>query len=136
GEEASKTLRRACRAADHGSGQGRGRAGALRARARLSRRADQRPRPRPLYGRQILLADFRARRGAQRADLHASDAAAAGGGRGAIFRALINGHVRGRYMDDKFFWPIFERAEALNVPIYMHPTRPPQAVVEAQYSEL
>ena len=48
--------------------------------------------------------------------------------------ALINGHVRGRYMDDKFFWPIFERAEALNVPIYMHPTRPPQAVVEAQYS--
>src|SRR6202035_2050094 len=48
--------------------------------------------------------------------------------------ALINGHVRGRYMDDKFFWPIFERAEALNVPIYMHPTRPPQAVVEAEYS--
>jgi predicted TIM-barrel fold metal-dependent hydrolase len=48
--------------------------------------------------------------------------------------ALINGHVRGRYLDDQFFWPIFERAEALNVPIYMHPTRPPQAVVDAQYS--
>ena len=48
--------------------------------------------------------------------------------------ALINGHVRGRYLDDKSFWPIFERAEALNAPIYMHPTRPPQAVVDAQYS--
>ena len=29
---------------------------------------------------------------------------------------LINGHTRGRYLDDKFFWPILERAEALNVP--------------------
>jgi uncharacterized protein len=35
---------------------------------------------------------------------------------------LINGHSRGRYLDDKFFWPILERAEALNVPIYLHPT--------------
>jgi predicted TIM-barrel fold metal-dependent hydrolase len=48
--------------------------------------------------------------------------------------ALINGHVRGRYLDDKFFWPIFECAEKLNVPIYMHPTRPPQPVVDALYS--
>jgi predicted TIM-barrel fold metal-dependent hydrolase len=47
--------------------------------------------------------------------------------------ALINGHVRGRYLDDKFFWPIFERAEALNVPIYLHPTRPPDAVADALY---
>jgi uncharacterized protein len=48
--------------------------------------------------------------------------------------ALINGHSRGRYLDDQFFWPIFERAEALGVPIYLHPTRPPQAVVDAQFS--
>jgi uncharacterized protein len=47
--------------------------------------------------------------------------------------ALINGHVRGRYLDDKFFWPIFEAAAALEAPIYLHPTRPPQAVLEAQY---
>jgi predicted TIM-barrel fold metal-dependent hydrolase len=46
---------------------------------------------------------------------------------------LINGHTRGRYLDDKFFWPILERAEALNVPIYLHPTVPPQAVVEASF---
>ncbi len=47
--------------------------------------------------------------------------------------ALINGHVRGRYLDDKSFWPIFERAVKLNVPIYLHPTRPPQAVIDASY---
>ena len=48
--------------------------------------------------------------------------------------ANINGHTRGRYLDDKFFWPILERAEALNVPIYLHPTVPPKAVVDAQFS--
>ncbi len=48
--------------------------------------------------------------------------------------AAINGHVRGRYLDDKFFWPILERAENLNVPIYLHPTQPPQAVINASYS--
>ena len=47
---------------------------------------------------------------------------------------LINGHTRGRYLDDKFFWPILERADALNVPVYLHPTIPPKAVVEALYS--
>jgi hypothetical protein len=47
--------------------------------------------------------------------------------------AVINGHIRGRYLDDKFFWPIFERAEALKVPIYLHPTKPPEAVIEASY---
>jgi uncharacterized protein len=46
---------------------------------------------------------------------------------------LINGHSRGRYLDDKFFWPILERAEALDVPIYLHPTIPPKPVVDAQY---
>jgi uncharacterized protein len=47
--------------------------------------------------------------------------------------AIINGHIRGGYLDDKFFWPILERAEALNVPIYLHPTRPPRAVIHASY---
>jgi uncharacterized protein len=46
---------------------------------------------------------------------------------------LINGHTRGRYLDDKFFSPILERAEALNVPIYLHPTIPPKPVVDALY---
>src|SRR5215208_5038265 len=48
--------------------------------------------------------------------------------------ALINGHTRGRYLDDAYFWPILGRAEALGVPIYLHPTPPPRSVIEASYS--
>lgn len=47
--------------------------------------------------------------------------------------ALINGHVKGRYLDDQFFWPILERAETLGVPLYLHPTPPPQSVIAASY---
>jgi predicted TIM-barrel fold metal-dependent hydrolase len=47
---------------------------------------------------------------------------------------LVNGHVRGRYLDDEFFWPVFEAAEALDVPIYLHPAFPPDPVVDALYS--
>jgi predicted TIM-barrel fold metal-dependent hydrolase len=53
---------------------------------------------------------------------------------GGFVGAVINGHARGRYLDDKFFWPILEAAEALNAPIHIHPTRPPQKVMEAYYS--
>jgi predicted TIM-barrel fold metal-dependent hydrolase len=48
--------------------------------------------------------------------------------------AVINGHVRGRYLDDLFFSPILERAEALSVPIYLHPTPPPRPVFETYYA--
>lgn len=47
--------------------------------------------------------------------------------------AMFKGHVRGRYLDDRFFWPIFERAESLNVPIYIHPTVPPEPVIDTYY---
>jgi uncharacterized protein len=47
--------------------------------------------------------------------------------------ALINGHVNGRFLDDEFFWPVFESAETLGVPIYLHPTVPPQPVIDAYY---
>jgi predicted TIM-barrel fold metal-dependent hydrolase len=47
--------------------------------------------------------------------------------------AMINGHHRGRYLDDPFFGPILERAERLAVPIYLHPTQPPTPVVDAWY---
>jgi predicted TIM-barrel fold metal-dependent hydrolase len=47
--------------------------------------------------------------------------------------ALLNGHVNGRYLDDKFFWPVFEAAEALGVPIYLHIQIPPKPVVDAYY---
>ena len=47
--------------------------------------------------------------------------------------AVINGHNRGRYLDNQFYWPILECAEALNVPVYLHPTPPPQPVIDISY---
>jgi uncharacterized protein len=47
--------------------------------------------------------------------------------------AEINGHHRGRYLDDKFFRPILECAEKLGAPIYLHPTPPPKTVIAASY---
>jgi len=36
--------------------------------------------------------------------------------------AMIHGHTRGSFLDEKKYWPIFEAAQALDVPIYLHPT--------------
>jgi predicted TIM-barrel fold metal-dependent hydrolase len=49
--------------------------------------------------------------------------------------ALIQGRSRGRMIDDRAFWPIFERAQSLDVPIYLHPGQPSQAVAEAYYQD-
>jgi 2,3-dihydroxybenzoate decarboxylase len=38
--------------------------------------------------------------------------------------ASINSHVKGEYLDEKKYWVIFERAEKLGVPIYLHPRLP------------
>jgi len=48
--------------------------------------------------------------------------------------AQINGHIGERYLDDEFFWPILERAEALQTPIYLHPATPLPAVVKSLYA--
>lgn len=39
--------------------------------------------------------------------------------------ALINGHTNGEYLEDEKFWPVWERAESLGVPIYLHPANSP-----------
>lgn len=44
--------------------------------------------------------------------------------------ALVNSHTQGRYMDDPYFWPIFEACEALDVPLYIHPNTPSPQMVE------
>src|ERR1700735_3879373 len=43
--------------------------------------------------------------------------------------AIVNSHTRGEYLDDPKFWAIFEAAEALNVPVYIHPTTPPKSMI-------
>jgi 5-carboxyvanillate decarboxylase len=43
--------------------------------------------------------------------------------------AIINSHTHGEYLDDSKFWPIFEAAEALDVPVYIHPNTPSPAMI-------
>jgi len=49
--------------------------------------------------------------------------------------AMVHGLTNGRFFDDKQFWPIFERAQALDVPLYLHPAIPHPAVIEAYYKD-
>jgi 5-carboxyvanillate decarboxylase len=42
---------------------------------------------------------------------------------------LINSHTMGEYLDDKKFWPIFEAAQALDMPLYLHPREPAPSMV-------
>jgi 5-carboxyvanillate decarboxylase len=37
---------------------------------------------------------------------------------------LINSHTMGEYLDDRKYWPIFEAAQALDSPLYLHPREP------------
>lgn len=43
--------------------------------------------------------------------------------------AIINSHTQGRYLDDKFYRAIFETAQALDVPIYLHPRTPSPGMI-------
>lgn len=49
--------------------------------------------------------------------------------------ALISGLSHGQFVDDKRFWPIFARAEKLDVPIYLHPSTPHPTVVDVYYKD-
>jgi len=50
--------------------------------------------------------------------------------------ALVNGSTDGRFLDDPAFDPLLARAEALDVPIYLHPGIPPAPVRAAYYDGL
>ena len=43
--------------------------------------------------------------------------------------AVINSHTQGQLLDDQRYWPIFEAAVALNVPVYLHPNTPPRDMI-------
>jgi predicted TIM-barrel fold metal-dependent hydrolase len=49
--------------------------------------------------------------------------------------AMINGLTNSVFHDDERFWPIYERAAALDVPIYIHPAIPQPAVIDAYYKD-
>jgi 2,3-dihydroxybenzoate decarboxylase len=49
--------------------------------------------------------------------------------------AMIHGLANNVFIDDKRFWPIFARAEKLDMPIYLHPSLPHPAVMDAYYKD-
>lgn len=49
---------------------------------------------------------------------------------------MVNGTVNGQFLDGPKFTPFFEAAQALDVPIYLHPAPPPEAVMDAYFCGL
>lgn len=47
--------------------------------------------------------------------------------------AMLHGMCNGVPLDDRRFWGVYETAQSLDVPIYLHPDAPPPAVAEAYY---
>ena len=47
--------------------------------------------------------------------------------------AMIHGHTQGSFLDERKYWVIFERAQALGVPIYLHPALPHPDAVKAYF---
>jgi len=44
--------------------------------------------------------------------------------------ANINSHIRDEYLDDRKYWCILEKAESLDVPIYIHPNIPSPSMLK------
>jgi 2,3-dihydroxybenzoate decarboxylase len=49
--------------------------------------------------------------------------------------AMLHGMTHGEFLDLPKYWPIYARAEQLDVPIYFHPAYPHPAVVDAYYKD-
>jgi predicted TIM-barrel fold metal-dependent hydrolase len=49
--------------------------------------------------------------------------------------AMMHGLANGTFLDDKKFWPIYARAEKLDVPIYLHPALPQADVSRVYYDD-
>jgi predicted TIM-barrel fold metal-dependent hydrolase len=51
-----------------------------------------------------------------------------------LLGAMIMGTTKGQFVDDRKFWPVFERAAKLDVPVYIHPSPVKPALVEAFFT--
>ena len=49
--------------------------------------------------------------------------------------AMMHGLANGTFLDDKKFWPIYSRAEKLDLPIYLHPALPQADVSRVYYDD-
>lgn len=54
---------------------------------------------------------------------------------GVVTNRRTHGLTQGKFLDDRKFWPIWERANALDVPVYMHPSQPHPQVIELYYKD-
>jgi 5-carboxyvanillate decarboxylase len=52
-----------------------------------------------------------------------------GGRELGLVGVIVNSHTQGEYLDDPKFWPIFEAAQALDTPIYLHPNALPRTMI-------
>jgi 2,3-dihydroxybenzoate decarboxylase len=43
---------------------------------------------------------------------------------------VVNSHTQGEYLDQPKYWPLFEAAQALDVPVYIHPNTPPASMIQ------
>ncbi|KFZ05971.1 hypothetical protein V501_07855 [Pseudogymnoascus sp. VKM F-4519 (FW-2642)] len=48
----------------------------------------------------------------------------------AFVGALVDNHADGKFYDDERFWTVFEKANELDVPIYIHPTYAADSMME------
>lgn len=46
---------------------------------------------------------------------------------------LISNHLDGQFYDDPKFWPVFAKAEELDIPIYLHPTFATEEELDVTY---
>jgi predicted TIM-barrel fold metal-dependent hydrolase len=53
-----------------------------------------------------------------------------------FYGVLLNGTTGGLFLDDARFFPVLEAAAELRIPIYLHPSPPPDAVRQAYFSGL
>ena len=49
---------------------------------------------------------------------------------------MINSHVNGDYLHDQKYWEIFEAAEAMDAPVYIHPNTPSAGMLDPYLPEL
>lgn len=49
------------------------------------------------------------------------------------FKGAMLSRTLGKGLEEEQFWPIFEAAEALRVPLYIHPHSPAPSVIDAYY---
>ncbi|MBV9384324.1 MAG: amidohydrolase [Streptosporangiaceae bacterium] len=43
---------------------------------------------------------------------------------------IVNSHVNSEYLDNRRYWPVFEAAEAVDVPVYLHPNFPSRGLIQ------